>query len=115
MSERNGASHRFFNDRISCSTGGWRRAAHVDAAEAGLGGEDVHRLGPPLLVLPAAVDQRQVRDPAGAFAVVELAPRMRADAVPPGLQAVQDDLLAGGLIEQEVTEITEGALSTSTF
>ena len=79
----------------------------MDAAEPGLGGEDVHRLGPPLLVLPTAVDQRQIRDPAGAFAIVHLAPRVRADAVPPGLQAVQDDLLAGGLKEQEVTEITE--------
>ena len=68
----------------------------MDAAKAGLGGEDVDRLGAPLLVLPAAVDQRQVRDPAGAFPVVQLAPGMRADAVPPGLQAVQDDLLAGG-------------------
>ena len=71
------------------------------------GGEDVHRLGPPLLVLPAAVHQRQVRHPAGAFPVVELAPGMRADAVPPSLQAIQDDLLAGGLNEQELTEITE--------
>ncbi len=42
----------------------------MDAAETGLGGEDVDRLGPRLLVLPAAVDQRQVRHPAGAFAIV---------------------------------------------
>jgi len=68
----------------------------MDAAEAGLGGEDIYRFGPPLLVLPAAVDQREVRHPAGAFPVVKLAPRMRADAVPPCLQSIQDDLLAGG-------------------
>ena len=82
-------------------------AAGEDAAETGLGGDDVDGLGPPLFVFPAAVDQRQVGDPAGAFAIVHLAPGVRADAVPPGLQAVQDELFAGELIEQEITEITE--------